>query len=129
LAGNLLIYAIFLMAVLVTVYKWKRPISNIAEVFVSVIVPVRNEEQNIQKTLQSILGNRYPNDLFEVLVIDDHSDDHTVDLVRSVGSGLIRIINLDTDKQGKKQAIAKGVELARGELILCTDGDTLVPPD
>jgi glycosyltransferase involved in cell wall biosynthesis len=48
----------------------------------SVIIPARNEEENIQNCLRSILEQDYPAELFEVIVINDHSTDGTEDIIR-----------------------------------------------
>jgi len=47
----------------------------------SIIIPARNESNNIVGCLQSILNNNYPKDLYEIIVIDDHSTDNTSELV------------------------------------------------
>jgi cellulose synthase/poly-beta-1,6-N-acetylglucosamine synthase-like glycosyltransferase len=52
--------------------------------FVSVIVPARNEEDNIEKCLLSILGQKYPN--FEVVAVDDNSDDRTLEIMKGLKS-------------------------------------------
>ena len=50
---------------------------------ISIIISARNEEQNITHCLQSILVQTYPADLFEIIVVDDHSTDNTVQIVKS----------------------------------------------
>ena len=52
--------------------------------FVSVIVPARNEEDNIEKCLLSVLGQDYSN--FEVVVVDDNSEDRTLEIMKSIKS-------------------------------------------
>lgn len=94
---------------------------------VSVLVPVRNEEVNIKSTLQSILLNNHAD--FEVLVIDDHSQDRTLELVEAIDDARVRAIQLGSSQYGKKAAIHQGVKEAVGGIILCTDGDTEVGGD
>ncbi|WP_109829244.1 glycosyltransferase [Reichenbachiella versicolor] len=91
---------------------------------VTVLVPARNEESNIHATLDCILSNDYPKDLLQVIVIDDHSDDGTADVVNSVDG--VELLKLDSDRQGKKNAITHGVNNSSGDLIICTDADTKV---
>lgn len=95
--------------------------------FISVIVPARNEAENIVQCLQSILKNKYPPDLFEILVIDDHSNDDTADLVQSLNSSKIQLLRLiDASVTGKKQAIEYGIANSKGDTILITDADCVV---
>src|ERR1041385_9097566 len=50
----------------------------------SIIIPARNEEQNIDACLQSILKNRYPRSLYEIIVVDDFSTDATPSIVQQL---------------------------------------------
>ncbi len=93
---------------------------------VSVIVPIRNEANCIELCLNSILQNEYPADLLEIIVVNDHSDDHFLEVLQKWEEKII-IINLDNHETGKKTALHKGICQAHGELILCTDGDCEVP--
>ena len=93
----------------------------------SVIIPVRNEEQTISQILKHLERQAYPKDLFEVIVVDDFSDDGTVDQIIQSKDALninIRIVQLkDEGKQGKKHALTAGVQEAAHETILTTDAD------
>lgn len=95
---------------------------------VSVIVPARNEEENLRPLLASLTSLEYP--AFEVLVVDDESDDRTPELVREARAGnaeelrLIRGEPLPEGWFGKPWACAQGAREARGELLLFTDADT-----
>ncbi|NDK55979.1 glycosyltransferase family 2 protein [Pontibacter fetidus] len=100
----------------------------------SVIIPVRNEAVNILHLLLDLEKQTYPKTLFEVIVVDDHSEDETQAIVQqfSKASALrIKIIELNTyvKYSGKKAAVQKGVELAEGELLVFTDGDCRVQPE
>ncbi|MFY0625740.1 MAG: glycosyltransferase [Reichenbachiella sp.] len=99
----------------------KAPITQI-----SVIIPVRNEQEYIKKTLESILVNNYPISLLEIIVVDDHSSDLTKDRVLEVESNTVKYLSLPDEQFGKKAAITHGVGIANGEYIICTDGDTVV---
>lgn len=96
---------------------------------VSVVVPARNEALNIRACVESLTRSAYP--AFEVLVVDDRSDDGTGDLVRSMGRGRARRLKvidgcaLPVGWLGKPWACWQGVEEAEGELILFTDADTV----
>jgi cellulose synthase/poly-beta-1,6-N-acetylglucosamine synthase-like glycosyltransferase len=58
------------------------PVYNLST-YISVIIPARNEEGGIKTCLESITKQTYPENLFEILVIDDHSTDNTASIVRS----------------------------------------------
>jgi cellulose synthase/poly-beta-1,6-N-acetylglucosamine synthase-like glycosyltransferase len=93
---------------------------------VSILIPVRNEEEHIVACIASILSNDYPSDAFEILVLDDHSDDHTFSMVNNMTSEVISIHALPPGVNGKKEAISHGVQQAKFPIILCTDGDSMV---
>ena len=95
--------------------------------FISVLIPIRNEKENIDKILSSIAIQSYPVSNFEILVINDHSEDGTESILEKwrkenplVG---IRIINLAEKITGKKAALTEGVKQAKGEIIVTTDAD------
>ena len=102
--------------------------------FISVLIPARNEEDNIVACLASILKNNYPQNLFEIIVIDDHSDDATPQYVRGLQQPNIKLIELKNyiklaeNQPFKKRAIEAAIGESKGDLILTTDGDCLVPP-
>lgn len=94
---------------------------------VSVIVPARNEERNIERCVRSLLATRYP--ALEVIVVDDHSTDATGDLAHALAreDARLRVTGapeLPTGWFGKQWACATGASLARGQLLLFTDADT-----
>ncbi len=96
---------------------------------VSIIIPVRNEANNVVDLLQDLEEQDYPVNKYEVLIIDDASEDNTVELIRGFKSSLgIKLYPLipTSFRSKKKAAIAQGVNIAKGDLILCTDGDTRV---
>ncbi len=95
--------------------------------FVSVVVCVRNEAYNIENCVRSILQNDYPKELFEVIIVNDNSDDETLGILESIDSHQIRIVNLSDSDNGKKAGMNEGIKLAKGEIILCSDGDCMVP--
>lgn len=97
---------------------------------VSVIIPVRNESQNILLLLEDLLAQEYPKDLLEIIIVDDHSEDNTVELVQSINSPQVKLLELqkilhtdDIQSAYKKKAIEIGVQNSNGELIMTTDGD------
>ncbi len=102
---------------------------------ISIIIPARNEEQNIKACLDSILQQNYPADFFEVIVVDDHSTDNTAAIVLCYETGNIKLISLKDFTNGeqinsyKKKAIETAIDKSTGELIISTDADCIVPPN
>lgn len=99
---------------------------------VSVIVPARNESQNLPVLLESLLQSSY--DRFEVLVVDDRSTDDTADVVRRFAARderirLIEGADLPEGWFGKPWACVQGYRAAQGDLLLFTDADTLHAPE
>ena len=115
-------------------YGWlkikRTVIKNETAVFVSVIIAARNEEENIVKCLDSILEQSYPENNFEIIVVDDSSTDKTNWLIREYAAKIsqVRLVTLSEHSKeiGKKNAIRTGVGLAKGELIVSTDADCVV---
>ncbi|MBI2183620.1 MAG: glycosyltransferase [Thaumarchaeota archaeon] len=94
---------------------------------VSVVIPARNEEKNLARTLESVTAQDYPN--IEVIVVDDASTDSTLSIARSYASRdkRIRVLEVDTHPEGwigKTWACQQGAKEARGEWLLFTDADT-----
>lgn len=106
--------------------------SFVPSVKFTILIPARNEEQNIATCLQSIRQLNYPKHLMEVIVIDDFSEDATASVVQQFHN--IRLIQLkDVVKEKinsyKKKAIETGIAAAMGDYIVTTDADCVVPPD
>lgn len=102
--------------------------------FLSIIIPARNEQKYIQECIASILKQDYPLDLFEIIIIDDHSDDDTAKIVADINDVRIQLISLvdylaptDTINAYKKKGIAIAVDKAKGQFIVTTDADCIVP--
>jgi len=101
----------------------------------SIVIPARNEAANIEKCVQSILQNEYPQQLFEIITVDDFSTDETATAVLQLQKKFpnLRLIQLKdhlTGKQNsyKKKSIEVAVSLAVYEWIITTDADCAVKP-
>ncbi|HET9826012.1 MAG TPA: glycosyltransferase, partial [Chitinophagaceae bacterium] len=95
---------------------------------VSVIIPARNEEQNIATLLQALHNQTYPAHLVEVIVVNDHSTDNTAGIARSFPRTIVADASDDAINANKKLAIQQGVNTATGKLIIATDADCLPQP-
>jgi chlorobactene glucosyltransferase len=98
--------------------------------FVSILVPARNEDEHIEACVSSLLAQEY--DGFEVIVLDDHSTDSTWDtLQRLTAAGTGRRLRTGRSEplpegwHGKAWACHQLAAMARGELLLFTDADTV----
>ena len=98
-------------------------LSENIQVKISVIVAARNEENNIGNLLEDLARQDYPKEFYEVIIVNDHSTDGTANRI-SFG----RLMELPSHLEGKKNAIAFGIDAVQGELIITTDADCRVPP-
>ena len=92
--------------------------------FVSVLIPARNEEANLQRLLPSLLRQSYPS--FEVIVYDDGSEDGTSRVVSSLADARLRLLRGDGPPAGwvgKVHALFQASREARGERYLFLDAD------
>lgn len=101
--------------------------------FFSIIIPARNEENNIADCLQSILRNNYSQ--YEIILIDDHSTDKTYEIANSILAAPHKIIRLqkllapdEKINAFKKKALALAIAASKGEYIITTDADCFVTP-
>ena len=103
------------------IFKQKE-VSASKQVFITILVPVRNEGENISLLLNDLVQQDYTD--FEIIVIDDHSEDDTGLIVKGLNSPIIKYIT--NQGHGKKQALTTGVSASRGNIIVTTDGDCRV---
>lgn len=97
--------------------------------YVSVIMPVRNEEAYINKSLGSVLAQDYPSDRMEVIVVDGMSTDSTRDIVRSYQQTHPYLHLLDNPEGIAPTAMNRGMHIASGEIILRVDGHCEISTD
>jgi len=97
--------------------------------FVSIIVPVRNEEKHLAKCLQAILEQDYPSDRFEVLVVDGLSTDRTSEIAAQFSARFSNIRLLKNPKGIVSAAMNMGIKNAKGEVIVRVDGHSHIERD
>ena len=99
---------------------------------VSVVIPARNERRNVERCLRSVLAARYPG--FEVLLVDDHSDDGTGEIARAIARADPRLRVLESPPLpsgwfGKQWACTTGARVTHGDVLMFADADTEQAPD
>lgn len=113
--------------------RWK---PNALYPMVSVVVPARNEAQNIVRCITSILATSYPRESLEVIVVDDRSTDQTAERVQTLAATDSRLTLLKRTEhdvtgslKGKAGALQYGVDRCSGDIVLFTDADCAVSKD
>jgi chlorobactene glucosyltransferase len=131
-------------AVIVNMYFFAVAISNVVHFrlatrkprlttgpFVSVVVPARDEESNVARCVESLLAQDYAD--YEVIVVDDQSGDATARIVAGyLADPRLRLVSgapLPERWIGKAHAMSQGASVARGEILMFTDADTVHQPD
>jgi cellulose synthase/poly-beta-1,6-N-acetylglucosamine synthase-like glycosyltransferase len=102
--------------------------------FVSVIVPSRNEENNIETCIHSLMKSSYPHDRFEIVAVNDRSTDATGEILERLSKVYtnLKIVEIsestaNPNLKGKAGALHRGINESKGEIIMMTDADCVVP--
>ncbi len=103
------------------------PVGSLPALKISIIIPARNEEGNIGYLLTALNQQTYPTELYEIIVIDDHSEDRTIEIVQQFKNVKLLSLKHDSINSYKKKAIETGINAAIGELIVTTDADCMPP--
>ncbi|MFJ8581116.1 bifunctional polysaccharide deacetylase/glycosyltransferase family 2 protein [Micromonospora sp. NPDC093277] len=103
-------------------WSWGPPVTEP----VSVVVPAYNEKEGIAAAVRSLAGGDHPGGI-EVIVVDDGSTDGTADIAEALRLPNVRVVRKPNG--GKPSALNTGVALARFNLIVMVDGDTIFEPD
>ncbi|MEB1808441.1 MAG: glycosyltransferase family 2 protein [Bacillaceae bacterium] len=90
--------------------------------FVSVILPVYNEEKVIENTVSTILASNYTN--YEIVIIDDGSTDRTRSILESNFNHLDHVHFISKENEGKAASLNRGIQEAQGDIIITMDADT-----
>ena len=98
--------------------------------FISVVIPSRNEENNIAGCINSLGKSTYPTDRFEIIAVNDRSTDNTgqvLEQLKELYNNLVVVNILDEsaspNMKGKPRALHEGIGRAKGSIILMTDAD------
>jgi len=117
-------YLFINMIYLIRIYPVKEAL--VAYPYISVCIPARNEERSIKNCVESLLNQNYPN--FEVIVVDDNSNDNTAKIVCSMTEQYPNLIfvageQLASGWTGKPYALHQAYQRSRGQYLLFTDAD------
>ncbi|MGB9665027.1 MAG: glycosyltransferase [Ignavibacteria bacterium] len=123
-----LLNAIILIALFIK--KNKKTESNIrSENFISVIVAFRNESHNLPILINSLKNQIYPAEKFEVILVDDYSEDDSFQIAKQLISDNSNFkLFKNQYNSGKKNALKTGIEQVQNELLLFTDADCIPKP-
>lgn len=106
-------------------YLIKKGLKSEKSIIVSIIMPVHNRADTLQSAIDSVLKQTYKN--FELIIIDDGSNDGTTELLESISNTKIKIIKNKTC-QGVSHARNRGLGVAKGEYIAYLDSDNTWEP-
>jgi cellulose synthase/poly-beta-1,6-N-acetylglucosamine synthase-like glycosyltransferase len=93
--------------------------------FISIIISARNEAEHIEECISQLIKQHYPTNQYELILMDDASDDNTYELAKR----MLEKTNLDyrlikqTAHQGKKENFVEAITLAKGDVIVTSDAD------
>lgn len=98
---------------------------------ISIIIPAKDEEENIDAIILSSVEQNYPKDKFEVIIVNDRSNDKTKEIAESYLEKYdnLKVINITEPGKiltGKQNALDIGIKSATGEIIVLTDADCIV---
>ncbi len=120
-------YIYFLSTIYIGLNKLKPVEEKEIDEFVSIIIPFRNESENILRSLASIEQLNYPKNKYEVIYVNDGStDDSLSKLKQAIKFENIKIIETPITKElkaHKKRAVKFGIENSKGDIIVTTDAD------
>lgn len=128
-----MVIALYGLLILALGHGWRRlhykvpPSPHFA--FISVVVAARNEAANIGRCLEWLASQDYPASHFEVILVDDHSEDQTYAIIQEFiqSKNLSNFFLIDKSslagQTGKKNALSAAISLSRGDFILCSDAD------
>lgn len=97
---------------------------------ISIMVPCHNEHEVIEDTVKNILSVDYDN--YELILIDDRSDDDTAEIIKRLSEENEKVISLIRDKDahpGKSAVLNDAMKIAKGEAVLVFDADAKIKPD
>ena len=96
--------------------------------FITVVMPIRNEEDFIARSLGAVLNQDYPSDRLDVLIADGMSDDRTIEIIQSL-AGAERVQIIPNPERIQSHGLNRIIPFAKGDYIVRIDGHTIIEPD
>jgi len=138
LTGTIAIYCLIILILIVGFLKIlpQRTSKTIQKTTFSICISFRNEAENLPVLLNSLKGLNYPDQLTEIILVDDHSTDNSVEIITKFCQEnavfqpkMTFLSQKSTAKSGKKAALSLAVQHAKNDYIVTTDADCIVPQD
>jgi biofilm PGA synthesis N-glycosyltransferase PgaC len=127
-------FGIYFLLLVLLIAGWQRAekqpapeTGTLANKKITVIVPFRNEAENLAGVIGDLQRQKYPPTLYEVVLCNDHSTDESASLAESAISRTPNFRVIHSRGDGKKQALAYAIESASGEIVATTDADCRLP--
>ncbi|ADZ09104.1 glycosyl transferase family 2 [Methanobacterium lacus] len=110
--------------------KYTKNNDNTFKTSVSILVPTYNEEKVIRLRLTNLMKLNYPNELYEIIVVDSGSNDKTKEIVEEIMDKQINLkpelkLAIQSERKGKASAINFGKQHCNGEIVLVTDANAI----
>jgi biofilm PGA synthesis N-glycosyltransferase PgaC len=130
----IVVFGVYSVCVLILAFGWarlsdqvtSRPVTK--KNFITVIVAFRNERSTLIPLIKSLQAQNYAIENFEVILVNDHSEDDSVDVIKkNISAKNVKVIQLPENTIGKKAALNFGIQNACEGLIATTDADCVVP--
>ncbi len=125
-----LIYSLLIYSALNKLLRLEK--LNTAELTLSVVIAAKNEAKNIPSLISALKQQNYSADLFEVIIVDDNSNDNTFEVVKSNIAELSNFKVIHAEEKNypaKKGALDIGIKHASNPYIVITDADCIPSPD
>lgn len=126
-----LVISAYAMMIIYAISGWKKlefAEEKDPELAVSVLIAARNECQYIEGLVRDLFKQKYPSHLFEVIVIDDGSEDETLSICKNLEKEFPTLKVLSNQVgEGKKAALQSGISKAKFDIIATIDADCHVP--
>jgi biofilm PGA synthesis N-glycosyltransferase PgaC len=126
-------YFTVLGAAFLFVSRYSRQTGQTFAPFVSIIVPLYNEEKILHQSVESLLELDYPS--YEIILVNDGSTDRTGEFGAALVGyhegvrGKVRVVLIDKANGGKSSALNAGIQYSKAEFVLCMDGDSQLTPE
>ncbi len=134
--GDLLVYSVAFFGLYTTIFYALTLFTERREIYrdatdwrptVAIIVPCFNEEDTVGKTVKSLLNLDYPKEKLDIIVIDDGSEDNTLEVAKQYEDQGVRVFHKENG--GKHTALNLGLERTDAEIAGALDADSYVKPD